>query len=84
MLAAAVSDRDEETEWDPVPDTIVRLTSRQTAKTTPSPAEYSLSSRRGGELCLDSEQAIKQLEFRGSSGTPWPWAEAEHGKCEQG
>jgi hypothetical protein len=49
MFAAAILDRDEETEWDPVPDTIVRLTSRQTAKTTPSPAEYSPSSRREGE-----------------------------------
>ena len=46
MPAAAVADRDEETEWDPVPDTIVRLTSRQTAETTPSPAEHSLSFKR--------------------------------------
>jgi transposase len=42
-LAAAVTDRDHETERDPVPDTIVRLAARQTAETTPSPAEHSLS-----------------------------------------
>ena len=49
MPAAAVADRAHETEWDPVPDTIVRLASRQTAETTPSPAEHSLSFKRGGE-----------------------------------
>ena len=42
-------DRDEETELDFVPETIVRLTSRQTAETTPSPAEHSSSFERGGE-----------------------------------
>ena len=47
--AAAFADRDHETEWDPVPDTIVRLAARQTAETTPSPAEHSLSFKRGGE-----------------------------------
>ena len=67
--AAAISDRDEETEWDPVPDTIVRLVAIQTAKTTPSPAERLRAKPKETARGVDRCPAIRQ---RGRSRRgPW-------------